>query len=215
MSTYYWIIDYTINICSDYHVGAGITLLGGNLYGLRQDETGFPYLPHTQVRGLLRLGGLKLKGWQPCLKSTFARNFAQADRAGDGLWSYTSARYPSQAIAGYSGPKVAEILTEQSHIKLTNDSVENLFSYEKAGAIKDEWRQWKGRIYSIGPAEEEDVAFLMACMRAEDRIGQRRSRGYGKVDWEVERVCRYRLPEEPPQEIKKDWLGLIISREVK
>jgi len=215
MSNYYWIIDYVINIRSDFHIGAGITLLGGNLHGLRRDETGFPYLPCTQVRGLLRLGGLKLKDWQPHLKSLFDKNFGLANRAGDGLWSHTSARYPKEAIAGYSRPEVAEILTDQSHIKLTDDSVENLFSYEKAGGIENEWRELKGRIYSIGLANEDAVAFIIACMRAEDRIGQRRSRGYGKVNWQLEKVRRYLLPNEPPQEVSNDWLELVVTEGVK
>lgn len=217
MAPHYWIIDYTINILSDFHVGAGITILGGNLHGLQRDKTSFPYLPHTQVRGLLRLGGLKLKNWQPHLTAIFNRNFGQPNRRGGGLWSYTSARYPKGSITGYSGPEVAEILTEQNHIKLTEDVVENLFSYEKAGGKEDELREWKGRIYSAEPAEEKDVAFLIACMRAEDRIGHRRSRGYGKVNWDLGEVYRY-LPGERPEQIKRgpnEWTKtLIITREV-
>lgn len=225
MSTCYWMIDYSIRFLSDFHVGAGITLLGGNLHGLRRDKTGFPYLPHTQVRGLLRLGGLKLRDWQhqnlENLDDVFNRNFGQADRNGNGLWTYTSARYPEEGIVEYSGSKVSGTRTEQSHIKLAEGGVENLFSYEKAGRIEakpaegaeSKWLQWRGRIYSVEPAEEKDVAFLIACMRAEDRIGRRRTRGYGKVDWKLEKVRWYIPSESKPKKIKEphDWLKLVIT----
>ena len=71
----------------------------------------------------------------------------------------------------------------------------------------------EGRVYSVEPATEIDVAFLLACMRLEDRLGHRRSRGYGKVAWNPQRVRRY-LAGSEPEEITRnlpEWLNLLFS----
>ncbi len=212
---FYWIIDYKISFCSDFHIGAGISLLGGNLHGLRLGVDGFPYMEHTEVRGLMRLGGLKLKGWQPDLERIFFRNFGnnKKDLPPEVFWTYTSARYPQHA---YVGAKAAGILTEQSHIKVGGID-KNLYSYQKAGAAGG-LDHWTGRIYSVNPALERDVAFLIACMRVEDRIGHRRTRGYGKVCWEPAHARRYSadsgVKPEPVQRTTEDWLDLILSENI-
>lgn len=213
---HYWIIEYRIEFRSDFHVGAGHTLFGGNLHGVRLGDDGFPCLPGTQVRGLLRLGGSRLKDWGAASENLFKRNFAEGDRKDKGpQWSYTPARFTRGQIEGYEGAEATGMLSEQSHVHLDDGSVKNLFSYQKAGALDGTWF-WRGRIFSTEPADEKDVAFLVACMRAEDRIGHRRSRGYGKVDWKPCGVWRYPAGETPvPVEMNGDkavlgdWLRLL------
>ncbi|MBT6338743.1 MAG: hypothetical protein HOJ48_05540, partial [Desulfobacula sp.] len=92
---YYWTIDYEIEHLSDFHVGDGTILLGGNLHGLRMDENGFPYMPHTQVRGLLKKAALQLAGWQIFLGPLIERNFPSNRKNSQKIpwWSYTRAGY--------------------------------------------------------------------------------------------------------------------------
>ncbi len=215
MEKYYWTIDFSIDFLSDLHIGTGITLLGGNRHGHKKDEDGFPYLPHTQVRGLVRMGAFKLKVWHPFLNERFSRNFRPGKMQGSGLWSYTSARY-GRAVTKGADPIYMDILTQQSHIRRETDIAPKPFAYEKAGGKEENWRRWYGRIYSIELSEEEDVAFLIAAMRVEDRIGHRRSRGYGAVDWKVERIHQYQ-PGTNCRTLEKDlaeWLSLLFQREV-
>ncbi len=193
----YWIIEYSINILSDFHVGEGVTLEGGNRHGLKLDETGLPYMPDTQVRGLIRLGAEKLKNWQPPLKSLFDANFGEPGLRHHNIWSYTSARFPfCFGVTGFSDANNLGLLTNQSHIKINpmDGVAENLFSYQKAGISDDSdynFSKWYGKIYSVEPAEFRDVAFIIAAMRSEDRIGHRRSRGYGKVNWQPVSIKKY------------------------
>ena len=194
----YWILDYSLEFSSDFHVGAGITLLGGNYHGLHLDDRGFPCMHHTEVRGLLRLGGQRLLGWNNGFEGRYRRNFGRA--ATKGLWSYTSARFSDH----YNSPYTAEIMGEQSHIKEIDGVAENLFSYQKSGRGKKE-QQWFGRIYSLKTAGIEDVAFMFACMRAEDRVGHRRSRGYGKVTWTLKNLRSYEPGGVPVEHQQLGW----------
>ena len=209
----YWIITYCISFQSDFHLGAGITLVGGNLHGLRLDDEGFPYMPDTQVRGLLRLGGYKLKTWMPTTKyaDLFSDNFGSSKKMSANSWSFTSAYYPSKP-SGINCADDAGILIQQSHIKQQNNIAENLFSYQKCGPV-EHFDSWQGKIYSVEPASEMDVAFLIACMRAEDRIGHRRSRGYGKVIWKPESVASYEPGGKPEKRKEKlqYWIGLLMN----
>jgi hypothetical protein len=188
----YWRIDYAIHLKSDFHIGAGITLLGGNLHGLRLDENGMPYLPHTQVRGLMRLGGHQLQNWQPGLKDSFRRNFEDEKHKSGVFWSYSRAAVINNPLLE-NGFQHWGLLKEQTHVHINADGVtENMFRYEKGGPLPETWDGiLRGCIYSVEPAIEQDAAFLIAAMRAEDRIGHRRSRAYGKADWRVERVWKY------------------------
>jgi hypothetical protein len=210
----YWIISYSISFQSDFHIGAGITLVSGNLHGLRLDDDGFPFMPDTQVRGLLRFGGFKLKTWQPAICSTiFTNNFGSPGKTSGNSWSFTSARYKfSPEVAGINSAEDANILIQQSHIQQKNNISKNLFSYQKGGPT-DGFNKWHGKIYSLEPASERDVAFLVACMRAEDRIGHRRSRGYGKVKWELESVSFYEPGKKPENHSHslQDWLKLLMD----
>lgn len=201
MTEAYWIIEYEMKLLSDFHVGAGVSLMGGNLHGLRLDEFGFPYLPQTQVRGLMRLRGCSLISWQPTMRPTFERNFGLSDRNSGLFWSYTRAGFPREKTKGWCGAREAGLLYEQSHIHWNDQNIaDNLFSYQKAGAPLSNWN-WQGRIYSVEPAAEKDVAFLIAAMRADDRIGHRRSRGYGKVDWRASKVMRYSPGGDPENRV--------------
>ncbi|EFI34761.1 hypothetical protein Dthio_PD2137 [Desulfonatronospira thiodismutans ASO3-1] len=189
----YWIIDYRIRLLSDFHAGAGITLVTGNTHGLRLDEESQPYLPATQVRGLLRQAGHNIKRSIPELQGLFKQNFpdGSADIAAEKNyaavnsprgWSFTRAMV-KDAESREDG---LQPWSRQAHVHIDPVSgvVLNLFGYEKAGAKKPgESMELVGRIYSNTPAEEKDAALMLACMRFEDRIGHRRSRGYGKVDW--------------------------------
>ena len=213
MNDFYWIIDYEMTLQSDFHVGSGVTLLVGNMHGLKLDEDGMPYLPHTQVRGLLRLGGYELKSWQQEYKDLFKRNFAGEHRNSGIFWSYTRAGFAFDPLRMWQGARKAGLLANQSHIKIDDSGVaENLFSFQKAGAVSKE-HVWKGRIYSVEPAQEKDAAFMIASMRAEDRVGHRRSRGYGKVNWFPSIVRRYRAGEKPEMDKRSlsDWMELFLS----
>lgn len=207
----YWIITYSISFQSDFHLGAGITLVGGNLHGIRLDDEGFPYMPDTQVRGLLRLGGYKLKTWLPKYSRLFSDNFGSPEKISANSWSFTSAYYPLKP-GGINHAEDAGILIQQSHIQLQNSIAGNLFSYQKGGPAED-FESWQGKIYSVEPASEMDVAFLIACMRAEDRIGHRRSRGYGKVIWKPESVASYEPGGKPEKRkvILQDWIELLMN----
>jgi hypothetical protein len=210
--TSYWVISYRITFRSDYHVGDGTSLLGGNLYGLRADENGFPYMPHTQVKGLLRLGGQTLVAWHPGLKGLFKRNFPEGGKSPSELsWSFTRAVYPPTSIRGAS-PAIKGLFGTQTHIRAEEGAVRNLFAFQKGkGAGADV--AWEGRIYSVEPAEESDVAFLVACMRAEDRMGRRRSRGYGKIDWTPRVISRFGPGDKKSRPVVKDlekWISEVI-----
>jgi hypothetical protein len=212
--TCYWMIDYKLIFHSNFHIGAGLTLMGGNLHGLRLDEDGLPYLPHTQVRGLLRLGGYRLQTWQPSLNGLFQANFAGEKRNTDVFWSYSRAAILGNLTLEHPGAKKAGLLKEQTHIRINNDGVVgNMFRYEKGGTLPSKWDGvFQGRIYAVEPATERDVAFLIAAMRTEDRVGHRRTRGYGKVNWEVRSVWKYAAGNEP-EEVKKsldDWLNILL-----
>ena len=221
---YYWVIDFQITFRSDFHVGEGTTLIGGNLHGLRMDENGFPYMPHTQVKGLLRLGGSKLAAWLPELSSLFIKNFPETRSGqGDVWWSYTRAAYSPGRVRGWGGAGIAGMLGDQTHISIEDDTVSNLFSYQKGLGHGSSW-PWQGTIYSVEPAREVDVAFLANCMRAEDRIGSRRSRGYGKVDWRPNKIRCFQpgrdlnqdsVPvDERPSDLKY-WIEYLLKSEVK
>lgn len=211
--TYYWIISYRIELLSDIHAGAGVTLLGANIHGIRKDEQRFPFLPHTEVRGLLRLSAQRLASWSRGLKSRPEKNFRPGGMEMSGLWSYTSARYKRDLLYGLDDPAPANILGLQSHIKRIDAGDPRLFSYEKAGGQGEEWRSLWGWIFSIEPSEEEDAALLIASMRAEDRIGHRRSRGYGHVSWDLERVQRYQAGGETEDCTKsiEQWVRLLLE----
>ena len=211
----YWIIDYRLDFLSDFHVGSGITLVGANLHGLQLDENGRPLVPHTEIRGLLRLGGRRLEAWQPelcdgCVRRHFgAWHDRDADEPASGCWSFTAARLePDEQLL-----EADDFLGRQSHVRLTPEGVvENLFSCQKAGpsgAGEDAF--WRGRIYSRVPLDRNDVAFLVACLRAEDRIGHRRSRGYGRVAWRLERVRSW-LPGEPEARLEDPGLASWLER---
>lgn len=211
--TYYWIIIYRIELLSDIHAGAGVTLHGGNIHGLKKDEQGFPFLPHTEVRGLLRLSARRLASWRPALGSRVQKNFRSGGKEMSGLWSYTSARYKRGLLSGLDDPGLASILGFQSHIKTVEASDPRLFSYEKAGGWDKEWRSLWGIVFSIEPSEQEDAALLIASMRAEDRIGLRRTRGYGHVSWDLKKVQRYQAGgglQDCTKSIEQ-WVGLLLS----
>ena len=186
--------------------------MGGNQHGLRIGDDGFPCMPATQVRGLLRLGGIKLKSWQPQLKDLFEINFGERNKTYGNTWSFSPARYPTDAISiSIVDAMSLGLLTEQSHIYIKDGIADNLFSCQKAGK-SDDFSYWKGKIFSIEPAEEKDAAFLVACMRTEDRMGHRRSRGYGKISWNINNVCSYKAGEKPVSLDKSlsDWLNIIL-----
>lgn len=214
MTRHYWIIDYKLEFRSDFHVGAGITIMGGNIHGLRLGEDGFPYMPSTQVRGLLRLGGRKLMEWKSDLRELYERNFGEENRSPGNFWSFTSATYPRTIFD--SGETPETIYSEQSHIKIDENAgvAKNLFSYQKAGWADDRWH-WQGRIYSVEPADESDAAFFIACMRAEDRIGHRRTRGYGKVNWTPSRIRSWDpgVPTSLNEDSRslEEWLSLLLD----
>jgi hypothetical protein len=213
MNKSYWTIEYKITFLSDFHVGSGITLMGGNQHGLRLDIDGFPYMPATQVKGLLRLGGIKLKSWQPQLKDLFESNFGEINKRYGNFWSFSPARYPSDTISTNIVDAMSlGLLNEQSHIYIKDGIAENLFSCQKAGRL-DDFSYWQGKIFSSEPAEEKDAAFLIACMRAEDRMGHRRTRGYGKIDWSISSVSSYVAGEKPVSLDKSlsDWLNIILK----
>jgi hypothetical protein len=212
MSVQYWVIRHRISFLSDVHVGAGITLLGGNLHGLKLDDNGFPYMPHSQVRGLLRLGGDFLKDWCPSVfNDLHSRNFnlpGPKPQNDTPSWSFTRAGIAPENL--HDEPD----LIGQSHIKRNNDGVvENLFSFQKAGRAKDCFF-WQGSLFSTGPATERDAAFMIAAMRAEDRIGHRRTRGYGKVIWEPEAVYCFDPGDKDKTKVERtldDWLEIPFS----
>ena len=139
MSDPYWIIDYQISLLSDFHIGAGVTLLGGNLHGMRLDNDGFPYLPPTQVRGLLRLGGYKLSALTSSLQDLYRHNFPGQDRISGRYWSYTRAGFAFDLVCGAQGAGGEGILLEQSHVALEEGIVQHLFAYQKAGIMSEEW----------------------------------------------------------------------------
>ena len=217
---YYWIIDYRIDFLSDFHVGSGITLVGGNLFGLELDARGLPLIPHTEIRGLLRLGGRRLEEWCFPLAGYCDRNFG-ARREPDrdpGYWSFTGARF--RVADDYSSGLARErVLGAQSHVRLSADEVvENLFACQKAGA-GGVGEGWCGRIYSRRPLPEREVAFLAACMRAEDRVGHRRSRGYGRVDWRIKKLHCYlpggkldEVTSNSPEELLDGLLEYLFGR---
>ncbi len=216
----YYTIDYQIRFLSDLHVGDGTTLISGNFQGVRKDEFGVPYMPFSQVKGLLRLGGSQLMSWNSLFLRLFKRNFGKQEDSTNMdrvRWSYTSARYPvskrNEARGAASMPTYsAEMLFEggligrQAHIKSKQGIAENLFAFQKSGGNNEDFRKWEGHIFSINEADEEDVAFLIACMKAEDRIGARRSRGYGKVSWGPIKIGAYKQDID-----KQNTDGLVLD----
>ena len=213
----YYVIDYEISFLSDFHVGEGTTLVGGNLHGLRLDENQFPYMPHSQVKGLLKWGGRKLVSWQHAFEDLFRHNFPET-RPGQGetWWAFTRAAFPPSVSRGWGGADNAGLLGNQAHIRCGNDTVENLFSYQKGKGAGSSW-SWFGSIYSVAPAEEMDAAFLINCMRAEDRIGARRSRGYGKIDWRPSKMRRFQPGDNELEDIRSDldfWVDRLFESEV-
>jgi hypothetical protein len=213
MDPAYWIIQYKIRFRSDFHVGAGSTVRGGNFHALRLDDDGMPYLPGTQVRGLIRWGAGRLAQWQQSLRPLLLRNFRnerlELSPSENRLttWSFTRASVPPET----KSPGPPRWLLEQSHVRLNEDGVaERLFSFQKAGFSAEDLA-WTGRIYSTNPAKEVDVAFLLAAMRAEDRVGRRRTRGYGKTEWREGKIWRYESSVER-EEIRRsfeEWLDLL------
>jgi hypothetical protein len=193
-------VKYTIFLQSDAHIGAGIQLLGGNLQGLRRDADGFPFVPDTEIRGLLRLAGTHIRDSKAVgvdlFSNTFGERTAEAGKK-HGKWSFSAARYDQDtrdafpltgASSLYKGPFERQgSLGRQTHVAI---DTRRLFGYQKMGGRDEESRQLEGLIFSHTTATEKEVAFLLACMRMDDRIGHRRSRGYGKVTWNVESVHR-------------------------
>lgn len=194
MSEKYWIIDYDLEFLSDFHVGAGINLLGGNRQGLRLDEAGFPIIPHTEIRGLLRFSGYRLKEWQGSLENCYRRNFGVGGGE-SGNWSYTSARFQKTSIS----PESHGILSQHTHICGAGSGEKRLFTHQKAGA-GEERAKWQGRLYSTVKASERDVEFMLAAMRVEDRLGLGRSRGYGKVAWVLKKIRSFAPGDKPSEE---------------
>ncbi len=219
MADTYWIIDYKMKLLSDFHVGSGATLFGGNVHGLRIDTSGFPGVGDTEIRGLLRQGGWKLRNWRrtKAADDLYIRNFGARERNRERqvLWSYTSSRFDCWI---YNDASTAGVLGKQSHVRIGGaGTTENLFANQKAGPTDDEnFSCLHGRIYSITPAEERDVGFLVACMRVEDRFGHRRSRGYGKMRWEASRIRKYGPGKDPVEvDITLDtWLQQVMPETV-
>lgn len=216
MNNLYWIIDYKITFLSDFHAGDGTTLLTGNTHGIRLDDYNQPYLPSTQVRGLIRQSGYTLKeSIQPQLATLFERNFPigslgmENQQAPDSprSWSFTRAEHKSSIMQNRF-----DSWGRQTHVKLNSkDIVENFFAYEKAGSRNmNKELVLEGRIYSVSPATQNDVFFLLACMRLEDRVGHRRTRGYGKVDWRWEKI-RYFSAQSPVQELERKEANEIFA----
>lgn len=210
---YYWRIDYKIDFLSDFHIGSGVTLIGGNLMGLQLDEDELPYLPGTQVRGLIRLGGWFLKDWQ---QSQFGKLFESNFKKGkqkDSTWSYARAHLP-YSESFYYRQRLGRPFSQQSHIKINgNGTAENLFSLQKSGEFREKY--FIGSIFSIEPRTQADVAFMLACMRAEDRIGHRRTRGYGKVNWNYTKIMKLKNGEnkEETQDFE-NWQDILFKKEV-
>jgi CRISPR/Cas system CSM-associated protein Csm3 (group 7 of RAMP superfamily) len=213
---YYWRIDYKIKFLSDFHIGCGVTLIGGNLMGLQLDEDDLPYLPGTQVRGLIRLGGWFLKDWQQSqFEKLFNSNFRSKEQE-KSTWSYTRAHLPVNKGSLYRTliKQGYNPFDHQSHIKVNSNGIaENLFSFQKSGEIQDQC--FIGSLFSVEPRTGIDVAFMLACMRAEDRIGHRRTRGYGKVNWKPEKI--YKLQEGKNCDVSQDfnWLDILFKEEDK
>ena len=90
---YYWKIQYEIDFLSDFHVGSGTILLGGNLHGVRRDENGVPYMPRTETKGILRQRGAHSKN-DPSFAPHFRRNFPLPGNSDRIEWSYTRATFP-------------------------------------------------------------------------------------------------------------------------
>jgi hypothetical protein len=209
---FFWTIDYVMRLKSDFHVGSGASLFGGNVHALRFDNDGYPSIGDTEIRGLLRNGGWKLKSWHSSFKDRFIRNFGPRDRNADRAvqWSFTSANFNPV----FSNASVAGILGKQSHVRINSEyCVDNLFSNQKAGP-NEYMHDLAGRIYSITQADKDDVAFLLACMRVEDCFGHRRTRGYGKVEWLPSKIRRH-LPGKKEEKIScenlAEWLKPIFE----
>lgn len=219
-----WRIAFKIHLLSDAHVGAGIHLLGGNLQGLRRDEDGFPYVPERQVRGLLRQAGHVLQK-SKCLddggtlfKKAFGDGPGEVAR-NQGGWSFTGARYPRekrqeaptyrQAALHQSYFEEHGILARQAHVDVKNA---RFFGYQKMGGKEKDMRILEGRLFSHQFMTERDVAFLIAAMKMDDRIGQRRSRGYGYCRWDPVRVDYDDQGswQEDGRDLK-DWLNLLLD----
>ncbi|MCK4447128.1 MAG: hypothetical protein KAW56_08600 [Candidatus Marinimicrobia bacterium] len=210
---YYWRIDYKIDFLSDFHIGSGVTLIGGNVIGLQLDEDELPYLPGTQVRGLIRLGGYFLKEWQKSrFESLFNSNFKRPKQK-ETTWSYTRAHLP-YLESFYYRQRLGRPFSQQSHIKINADgTAENLFSIQKSGEFREKY--FIGSLFSIEPRTQADVAFMLACMRVEDRIGHRRTRGYGKVNWNYSKILK--LVNGNTQDVTQEydnWQNILFKEEV-
>lgn len=221
-----WRITFEILLLSDAHVGAGINLLGGNLQGLRRDDDGFPYVPDRQVRGLLRQAGYVLRQ-SACLKDgpdLFKKAFGAGPKEekanrNQGGWSCTGARYPwkkRQEAPAYRRaalhPSYFEehgILARQAHVDVEHA---RFFGYQKMGGREADMRVLEGRLFSHELLTERDVAFLIACMKMDDRIGQRRSRGYGYCTWNPIRVdCDQKGQWQEDARSPEKWVNLLLD----
>lgn len=219
MTECYWTIRYRIEFLSDFHAGDGTVSRGGNLHALRLDEDDMPYLPATQVRGLIRWGAHKLASWQPAFKPLLSRNFKEqgrhAQQTPEGRtpsWAYTRAAFPPTSPFRLNPLPVKSATVEQSHIQIgPNEVAQRLFTFQKAGLAHLQ-SPWEGAIHSVHPATERDAAFMIAAMRVDDRVGRRRSRGYGKVRWELREVSRYQGQNEmeiAPESLDH-WLAVLF-----
>ena len=187
----YYVIDYHLELNTDAHIGNGTKDLIGNVHGLLLDEDGFPYIPDSEIRGLLRSAGQDLVSntFLNTKTDVFDRNFGNRM---SGCWSFTRAALSSSIINNLKSSMTEHsITTFQSHIQVKELANPRLFSYKKMGGDQTDLRNYHGRIYSVTPISFEDLAFMVACFYMDDRIGHRRTRGYGEVAWTIDSIRSY------------------------
>lgn len=211
----YYRIKFRLALLTDAHIGDGTRKFGGNVHGVRVDELGLPYLPDTQVSGLVRLAARRMSESVHALQSFYGANFGKPN-ATRRRWVFTGARYPSclvdkliiQGLVRRGDELLEEegILTVQTHIQVDDNAGARLFAFQKIGGRDDQYRQFCGAAYSAERVTLDDVSYLVAAMRFDDRIGHRRTRGYGKVKWEIESIERQ---ESTFTRIDRAWEQLV------
>ena len=230
MSGSYWEIDYEIELLSDFHTGDGTMLAGGNVHALRRDVDGFPFIFRDEVRGLLRAAAIDtlkksevIKDREVLFNKCFGNKEEDSNKQGKkSLWNISSARYLHEIRSRFQNlpawPDLEErgFVVSQSHIKMGSDNVvERLFTIQKAGGREAAHRRLEGVIYSRKTATLRDAAFMVAALRAGDRVGLRKDRGYGKVRFSVKSVRSYFKPDSAQTDNRglDDWIDVLLTKQ--
>ena len=165
-------LTVTMQLLSDAVFGSGYSIPGGEDIAVMQDESGYPYIPGTTVKGLLRESMEDLLVWTGAAPNALTAIFGEA--GWNGVTDDRRAVFTPLTLTGTRCP------AEECFGTRTFTSLEN--GVVKAGTLRTAACVVRGLTFSgTLICASQDVQLIKDALSGIKWAGAQRSRGFGRV----------------------------------